>query len=327
MAKRDATGDQAAAPAQDPPVLVYIEIPDCGAEALYEGFQANRPRAEERTAVSDMFVGGGGIERRDMKQLRRAAKKLRVKGLNVVRGRFPYVVSEYLERLEEKREFRYATFLDDPVQRTLAEYLRATEACPRGFGEALRAGVVYDNLQTRMLSTSETPFAYVTDEMLEQAKGNLRDGFHWFGLADRLEESLVLARRRLGLRDAMYRAGAPAAPTPGAVDPEVRAAAERANAYDLELYAYAQDLFAEAPEFDDLEFQVELAVMRGIRGTIDLATEPPPPGFDGGEEEWRMLAEARTEIMRLEWELEEEARAGVTSAGNGHAPEDEAADG
>ena len=56
-----------------------------------------------------------------------------------------------------------------------------------------------------MLSGLTEPFGEVTDEMLEQAKHNLREELVFFGLTERFDESLVLAKRRLGFRSILYR--------------------------------------------------------------------------------------------------------------------------
>ena len=60
------------------------------------------------------------------------------------------------------------------------------------------------------------PFGEVTDEMLEQAKHNLRDDIVYFGLTERFDESLVLAKRRLGFRSILYRP----LPAAGAIAPQ-----------------------------------------------------------------------------------------------------------
>ena len=108
--------------------------------------------------------------------------------------------------------------------------------------------------------------------MLEQAKRNLREELVFFGLTERFDESLVLAKRRLGLRSILYRSPAsdarPAQAT-GRVNtdrprgndvPRRRARGRRAcNRYDIELYEYAEELFEAAPERQELEFEVEVA--------------------------------------------------------------------
>jgi hypothetical protein len=319
MARRNAT----VPPASDvddgsPSALVFIEIPAGGGEVLDGGLPSNRQRRSGRRGPEELFEGVGGITPRDVDNLRRAAKKVNSKGLRVLRGSFPFAVNELLaERLTDRRALRYITFLREPVERAIAHYqlavtqpLEGLPPLPPGtsFDDAISAEYVHDNLETRMLSGSLEPFAEVTDAMLEDAKRNLRERFVYFGLADRLDESLVLARLRLGLGNVIYRAerAGPESAAVGTDAPhDVRAAAERANAYDAELYRYAEELFNTAPEREELEFHCEAAAVRAsmAEGEIEVTT-PVPPAFHGGEREWGMLVRTQAECMRLEWELE-----------------------
>ena len=87
--------------------------------------------------------------------------------------------------------------------------------------------------------------------MLEQAKRNLREELVFFGLTERFDESLVLAKRRLGFRSILYR-------TSGRVEHRPRRAATRSptscsrppGVQPLRHRAlrYAQELFDDAPE-------------------------------------------------------------------------------
>ena len=118
------------------------------------------------------------------------------------------------------------TFLRDPVERILSHYYairdrREGEDEPGRYAEsplppdptlddALAAGYVHDNLHTRMLCGDPEPFGEVTEEMLEAGERNLREDLAFFGLTERFDESLVLAKRRLGLRSILYRLERPA---------------------------------------------------------------------------------------------------------------------
>ena len=135
----------------------------------------------------------------------------------ILYGHVPLGIREYLpQHVAASRELRYFTFLRDPVDRMLSHFfairdrLQGVEepgkytlgALPKEptLDDMLQRGYVHDNLHTRMLSgVPPEPFDEVTDEMLEQAKGNLRDGLVFFGLAERFDESLVIAKQRLGL--------------------------------------------------------------------------------------------------------------------------------
>jgi hypothetical protein len=141
--------------------------------------------------------------------------------------------------------------------------------------------------------------------MLAQAKHNLRDGLAFFGLTERFDESLVLAKQRLGLRSILYTGDSRVntrRPRGDEVPEELRRTAERCNRYDIELYRYAEQLFDAAPERSRPDFEIELAALRAAKanGEIELDA-PPPPAFDA-EEAWRLLLHARASLLRLEWE-------------------------
>jgi hypothetical protein len=310
--------DQAAA-------LVFIDIPACGGAVLDPGLPLNRQRRSSRRGPDELFEGVGGIRPRDMEQLRRATKKLTPKGLRILRGPFPFVVSELLDRLAEKRDFHYMTFLREPVDRAVSHYLEALDRPVEGlpplepgasFADALEAGYVQDNLQTRMLSGSHEPFGEVTEEMLDAAKRNLREKFLFVGLAERLEESLVLARMRLDVGATVYRQEPDRLRTPSDVPVETGELAREINRYDTELYDFAKELFDNAPELGELEFQCEAAAVRASRGDGEIdVTTPVPPAFEGGEQEWQMVVRARAECLRLEWELDEDRRGALMPVG------------
>jgi len=147
----------------------------------------------------------------------------------------------------------------------------------------------------------------VTDEMLERAKENLREELVFFGLTERFDESLVLAKRRLGFRAILYRSEARVndnRPRGDTVPDELAQAAERCNLYDIELYRYATELFEKAPELDELEFQVDLEALRAARAEGEITLDRPvPAGFGGDQEAWRMVLEARATSHRLEFEI------------------------
>src|SRR5215211_6548020 len=148
--------------------------------------------------------------------------------------------------------------------------------------------------------------------MLAQAKRNLAEELVFFGLTERFDESLVLAKRKLGLRAILYRSSGrvnPERPRGDRIPAEVRRTAERCNRYDVELYRYAIELFESELEPRDLEFDVEVAALRAGKEDGELEVQTPvPASFGGDQEAWRMLVRATMTAQRLEQQL-----AGVTS--------------
>ena len=274
----------------------------------------NEPGDRSR-GLGNVFKGGGGISRGLIDRLRND-RGPNLRGVGLVRGHFPLGIREYLPNyLPRSRELRCFTFLRDPADRTLSHYFRIPEsATPYGLPplpddatieDALERGYIHDNLHTRMLCGQIEPFGTVDEEMLEQAKRNLREELVFFGLTERFDESLVLAKRRLGFRSILYKTSGrvnTARARGEEVPDELLEAARECNRYDIELYRYAQELFDAAPERSELDFEVELAALRVAKADGELDAEVPMPDRYGGDEQaWRMLLEARAEILRLEF--------------------------
>jgi len=305
------------------PLLVFVHIPKTAGTTLRAILGTNEPGPRSR-ALGNVFKGGGGISKALIERLRNG-RGPELAGVRVVRGHFPLGIREYLPRyLPQDRELRYFTFLRKPDDRTLSHYF-AIRAAGRGYGlpplsaeatlkEALAGGYLYDNLQTRMLSGQPEPFGEVDEAMLEQAKHNLREGLVFFGLTERFDESLVLARRRLGLRTILYGSNSRVnakRPRGDAVPAQLRHAAERCNRYDSELYRYAEQLFEAAPEREQPDFEIELAALRAARTDGDVELEAPAPAsYNGDRHSWQLLLHARATLLRVERELaESEVRA------------------
>jgi hypothetical protein len=305
-----------------PALLVFVHVPKTAGSTLRSVLNMNEPGPRSR-ALGNVFKGGGGIDRTIVTRLRKHEGP-DLAGVGIVRGHFPLGIREYLpEYLPKQRELRCFTFLRDPVERTLSHYYairdrREGEEEAGKYAEsplppdptlddALAAGYVHDNLQTRMLCGDPEPFGEVTEEMLEAAKRNLSEELVFFGLTERFDESLVLAKRRLGLRAILYRSSGrvnPERPRGKDVPAELRRAAERSNRYDIELYRYGVEIFEEALGPRTLEFEVELAALKAGKGDGELDVPmPPPASFGGDEEAWRMLIGATATAQRLEQKL------------------------
>jgi hypothetical protein len=315
------------------PLFVFVHIPKTAGTTVTGILKMNEPGARTR-AAGNVFKGGGGVKRGvRFERLRDEKGTLELDGVNVLTGHFPLGMRDYLPR---DRDVRCFTFLRDPADRMLSHYfqLRSIEERDRAKGrerskredfglaplpldptldDMVEGGYIHDNLHTRMLSGDPEPFGEVTDEMLERAKQNLREELVFFGLTERFDESLVLAKRRLGFETVLYRAPGTSAsagrvnatrPRGDEIPDGLLRSAERRNRYDIELYGYAKELFDDAPELEELEFQVELAALRAAKpdGEID---QEPPVGFRGDEEAWRILVTSRQDLLRGERELAE----------------------
>jgi hypothetical protein len=321
---------KSASGADKTPLLVFFHIPKTAGTTMTAILRANEP-GHRTLRAGNVFKGGGGVNREvKFETLRRRARP-GLEGVAVLTGHFPIGNLRYLpDEVDESRSLSLFTILREPVDRTLSHYfqIKETAAADRAQGrerakrgafglaplpedpsleDTIKAGYIQDNLQTRMLCGESEPFGEVTDEMLERAKEALEERMNVFGLTERFDESLVLARRKLGLRTIIHRSSgrvSSSRPRGDDVKASLREAAAEANVHDLELYRYATELFEALPELGELDFQIDVAALRAARasGEID-AEEPAPESYPGGGDEWKMLLAARASILRCDEEL------------------------
>jgi hypothetical protein len=297
---------------QSPPLLVFVHIPKTAGTTLRGILNMSEPGARSR-ALGNVFKGGGGLSTASLERHRDGKGQDIKPGVRLVRGHFPLGIREYLPK---ERELRCFTFLREPIERTLSHYyaIRAVGGAYRlpplppeaTLDDALTAGYIHDNLHTRMLCGDPEPFGEVNEEMLEAAKRNLGEELVFFGLTERFDESLVLAKRRLGLKAILYRSSGrvnPERPRGDQVPAEVRRSAERCNRYDIELYRHGKELFEQALESRDLEFEVDLAALQAAKTDGEPEVKSPvPESFGGDEDAWEMLVRATATGQRLDWE-------------------------
>ena len=208
---------------------------------------------------------------------------------------------------------RYVTFVRDPIERVVSNHFHETERYIKS-GEmpllpepehVLRLRRPYlDNLQTRFLCGVEAPLGVpASEDLLEEAKANLRDRFAFVGLTERFDESLVLLNGVMGWPLSTYRTvkGGTAyhlkrygrsRPRVEELSPASLAVFEEHNDLDRRLYAYARELFEERlAAARDARFDDDVAALR-----LSLA---PSPGED------EMSPERRAERLLAELDISE----------------------
>ncbi len=171
----------------------------------------------------------------------------------------------------------YLTILRDPVECAIALYFMAL-ATP---GHYLHASMTeggwtledliergrpeIDNPQVRWLNPmprERIPFGGVTPEMLEHAKRVIRERYI-FGLAERVDESLVMFRRHFGWTDVSYsRSMLAQRPLAEGIAPQTAARLREINRFDTELHRYAAELFEERVRELGPEFAAEVGDFR-----------------------------------------------------------------
>jgi len=250
------------------PLVVFVHVPRTGGTTLRSVFT---------TAYGADAVRAPGNIFRSVDRTRSGLKRLaagRHLGLRVVAGHVPFGLACTLM----PEGTRYVTLLRDPVERALSHYEHArthhhrplsprpTRARPSAAALPIAAALaledaiardehLLDNLATRMLCDAESPYGDLPDDALESAKRNLRDRFELVGLTERMDESIVLLDRLLGTGRAPYTSRRVRRRRAGG-KPSADALAEigRRNALDLELYAFAGELFAERVAAQDGSF-------------------------------------------------------------------------
>ena len=196
--------------------------------------------------------------------------------LRAVVGHFPYGIHEHLP---PGSEYSYLTFLRHPVDRIVSLYRHLThfeEPDPALHREVSENGLTLrefaatfplaelGNDQVRRIAGASGP---CTDETLALARRRLRDNFGFVGLTEHFDESLLLIKHRFEWTEPLqyYRANVTVEwhPEPEPIDAETIDVIVARNRYDLELHAFARELFQEALAVEaDPQFDAELAAFR-----------------------------------------------------------------
>jgi hypothetical protein len=259
-------GTQASSPPDGgSPPLAFVHIPKT-AGGTVKGILVS---AYSRRAVQD----AGNYPRNPTKTVAKLARR-RHAGYRVLVGHVPYGV--FQEHLPERTP--YMTFLRDPVERVLSHYYRHIhQARATSLEEALLGLHLPEltNLATRFLCGHASPMGDLPASALRDAEANLR-AFAFIGLQERFDESLALLQRMLGLEFAPYenRHVSVGRPTAAAIRAEERAMIEQANRLDIELYAFALDLFQAAVSAAGDELGLEVDELRERLGAPHAAATP-----------------------------------------------------
>ena len=224
-----------------------------GGKAVTDGSHAVGAFAEEvgSIAVFDSVVQPGVLWYPETLEsvagrYRRLPAEARARVRLITGQHIEYGLHEHLDR-----PVSYFTLLREPVARVLSHYDMARErSVPEGMSLPEHvAACVESNLQTRLLAGpagADGPQPPPAEEMLRRAKEHLR-GCTVVGLTERFDETLVLLKKAYGWRMPFYerrnvgRKRVSREVLPGETVRQI----EADNYLDVELYALAQELFAE----------------------------------------------------------------------------------
>jgi hypothetical protein len=204
----------------------------------------------------------------------------RMQKLRCLIGHLPFGIHEYLPDPVD-----YVTILRHPVDRFLSKYgyLRNNKWVSDQIGLDEKQLASLDayidaqlernatNVQTRQISgcvdfsNPVPPFREpVPVEMLDRAMDNLENQFAVVGLQERFDESLLLMKHAFGWKDIAYdrRNLTPRRFKEQETLPHVRARIEGSNELDMQLYEFAQDLFARRLSQYDPGLEKELKALK-----------------------------------------------------------------
>ena len=256
--RRDASIDR------NSPIIVYVHIPKAAGTTL--------------GVIFDQKFESGRILNLDMK---RATEQLAMLSksqhdqLQLIRGHVAFGIHECL-----RRPFQYITMLRDPIERMISHYYfvlrkpdhylhRRVTSEKMGLKEYALGNLSreLDNGQVRQISGAffRDPRGQCARDLLDQAKENLRNHFTVVGLAERFDETLLLLSQKFGWKDMFYvrQNVTPDRPPREQLPDDVREAIESVSSLDMELYAFATELFETAVRQQDrLAFERDLAKYR-----------------------------------------------------------------
>ena len=241
-------------------VLIFVHIPKTAGTTFAAILERNF-RPSSIVSVYPNF-GISEAELRDLPDDKRRT-------MECVKGHFDYGIHRHLGR-----PFRYVTFLRHPVEQVRSRYNHMRSSRSHPLHHLARQGISLeefvrispDNYQARTLAGIEPGQGNIalTERDLERIKANVEDHFALVGIAERFDDSLILARRSLGLEHVRY-VSRNVRRRPGEAPPlsdSTRRIVEDHARFDLALYRWALARLERAVEADRDAFESELAAFR-----------------------------------------------------------------
>lgn len=171
--------------------------------------------------------------------------------IKVLQGHFPYGLHRYFSKPP-----KYFTMLREPIDRITSLYYYQKER-ERSFAnlsfEDFCRYQCHNNLQTRFVA-GKADSSMPKDKLLELAKLNLLNNYACFGLTEEFDLSLLLLKKRVGLKTVFYKKTNTTKKRIKTADipDRIRKIICDNNQHDLELYRYAKELFYGQPDCRDI---------------------------------------------------------------------------
>lgn len=246
--------------------LIFVHIPKAAGSTLYQLLEAQYA-PEERFATSKTEYS----PHNDLTHFE-ALNEEQLARIRLLYGHMGYGLHRRLPR-----PAMYITYLREPVERVLSHYsfertlpespvygyLQSGEMDLKRYVRYYTEAAEMDNLQTRMIAGNwhKRGFGSCTVEMLEEAKRNLRAQFAVVGLTEQFDASYLLLKRYFGWRYSYFRRRNQTRNRlfRDEITSDQLDYIREHNCFDLQLYAYAQQLFAAQVRRQGPFFQIELA--------------------------------------------------------------------
>lgn len=249
--------------------LIFVHIPKAAGSTLHHLLEMQFAPEESFATCSTPRYPKSDLNRFEALDEEQLAR------IRLLNGHMGYGLHRHLPR-----QAVYITFLREPIERVLSHYsfertlpdspvfpyLQSGEMDLKEYVRYYTEAAEMDNLQTRMIAGNWHKRGYgpCTPEMLEEARRNLRERFVVVGLAEQFDASYLLLKRFFGWRRVYYRRRNKTRKRlyRDQISAEELDAVRQHNRFDLELYAFATQLFEAQVRRQGLSFQLELAWFR-----------------------------------------------------------------
>jgi len=231
---------------QQTPMLLFLHIPKAAGTTLQQIIERQYPSSQIYSLGADSHQSIAEFQ---------AWPQERQADIHILKGHLAFGFHESIPR-----SCTYFTILREPVERTISYYYFVLQN-PEHYlhqqvvSEKLDLSDVLgrkmtpdlDNGQARLISGvwNEVPVGEMTRVHLAQAKENLNNHFQVVGLANHFDASLLLLQKAFGWRRIFYTKTniTQNRPPQTALSPETIEKILQYNRLDVELYAFAQQLF------------------------------------------------------------------------------------
>ncbi len=230
----------------DDHAIIYVHVPKCGGTTL-ERIIEWEYRIFKVVTLDPTFF------RWSYRRLLGWPRE-RLGRMKVFKGHMPFGLHKILPQ-----PAAYMTVLREPIERAISEYYFPLSHPSHWLHEMMKQLTLEEftrisphaNIQTKMIAGQDGGYDFLagdcTSPTLEAAKENLSRDFALIGITERFNESLALAKIRLGWRVRRYADFNVTGrrPKKEIIPAAVRELIAERNSFDIELYRFATGLFDE----------------------------------------------------------------------------------